>query len=253
MNLTQITTAAIRSVVLLVLAGVIVRVIAHLLRKLELGPKANNQHRVTLYRLLSSVVRYTADFIVVVMILAQFHVQTASLIAGAGILGLAISFGAQGLVQDIVTGIFLLYEDQFGVGDNVTFPALTLSGQVQEVGIRITRLIGPAGDTIVIPNRLILEVENQSRLNRDSLTVSVVVPVSVQEDPQQVRSALEDALNAAQTKAPQASLVGITAFGNAATSWTITALATPDSQAIVDQWIRECVVDSFHRHAIHLA
>ena len=252
MNLSVLLTAVISSVVILVIAGIFVRIAARVFKRLEGGPNASNQHRVTFYRLLTSVVRYTADFIVVVMVLAQFHVQPASLIAGAGIIGLAISFGAQGLVQDVVTGIFLLYEDQFGVGDTVTFPALSLSGQVQEVGIRITRLTGSAGETVIIPNRLILEVQNQSR-NAPSVTVTIVVPVSAAEDPHAVRTALDEAVQQARAKVPETDLVGITAFGNQAASWMITAVATPDSRGDVDQWIRQCVLESFYRHAIHLA
>ncbi|MCL4319502.1 MAG: mechanosensitive ion channel family protein [Firmicutes bacterium] len=252
MNVSQLITDAARPVAILILAAIFVRIVGRMFKKLESTQGSQRRHRVTLYRLLVSALRYSVDFIVVVMILGQFHIQTASLIAGAGIIGLAISFGAQGLVQDVVTGIFLLYEDQFGVGERVTFPSLNLSGEVQEVGIRITRLIGPTGDTIVIPNRLILEVENLSRV-AEALIVTVVVSVIAQEDPQKVRMALEEAVAAVQNQASEITLHGITGFGNACTMWTITASASPDSRAIVDQWIRQCVLDSFHRHAIQLA
>lgn len=236
--------------VIVVAASIFVQVISRLFKRMETAKNAATQRRITLYRLFTSVVRYGIDFVVVVMVLEQFHIQTTSLIAGAGILGLAISFGAQGLVQDVVTGIFLLYEDQFGVGDSVTFPGLSLSGQVVEVGIRITRLTGPGGESIIIPNRLILEVQNQSR---GSQIVTIVVPVDVNADPQAVQQALEEAVSTAKSQVPEATLTGITAFGNASVSWTITAPATLSTCGSIDQWIRRCVVESCYRHSIHLA
>ncbi|SMC03527.1 small conductance mechanosensitive channel [Sulfobacillus thermosulfidooxidans DSM 9293] len=241
---------SIEAAVIIIVASIFIRVVGRLFKRLEHGKSAHSQRRITLYRLLTSVVRYVTDFVVVVMVLARFHVQTTSLIAGAGIFGLAISFGAQGFVQDVVTGMFLLYEDQFGVGDYVTFPALNLSGLVQEVGIRITRLTGSTGETVIIPNRLILEVKNHSR---GTLSVTVPIPVDAGEDPKTVQRALEEAVDTAQSQVPGASLAGITAFTSGTISWSITAPATLSTQSHVDHWIRQCVVESFYRHSIRFA
>ncbi len=240
---------AVRAAVIVLVAVGFLRFTAHLFRRMEDG-KGATQRRRTVFRLLNSVVRYAADFIVVIMVLEQFQIRTTSLLAGAGILGLAISFGAQGLVQDVVTGIFLLYEDQFGVGDQVNFPALSLSGTVQEVGIRITLLTGLSGETVIIPNRLILEVKN---LSRGSITVTVNVPVAPGQNPDKVRAALQEALSCAASKDIHPSLEGITAFDPGTVTWTILAPATLATECAVDHRIRECVAQSFYRQGLNLA
>jgi small conductance mechanosensitive channel len=186
------------------------------------------------------------------MVLEQFQIRTTSLLAGAGILGLAISFGAQGLVQDVVTGIFLLYEDQFGVGDQVNFPALNLSGTVQEVGIRITLLTGLSGETVIIPNRLILEVKNLSRGNM-TVTVTVTVPVASGQNPEEVRSGLQEAVGCAKLAGITATLSGISAFTPGTVVWTIAAPATLATECDVDHQIRECVVQSLYKHGLSFA
>ncbi|HLV09648.1 MAG TPA: mechanosensitive ion channel domain-containing protein, partial [Halanaerobiales bacterium] len=85
------------------------------------GDKGNGiRRKKTLMLLLKSIFRYTIYFIVGVIILSIFGVPVASLIAGAGIIGLAVGFGAQNLVKDVINGIFILLEDQFAVGDYVS-------------------------------------------------------------------------------------------------------------------------------------
>lgn len=237
---------AAESAAIILAASIFLRVMGRIFKRMETGRGARNtQRKTTITRLLTSVVRYLTDFFVLVMILGRFQIQTTSLIAGAGILGLAISFGAQGLVQDVVTGIFLLYEDQFGVGDQVTFPALALSGTVQEVGIRITRLTGLSGETVIVPNRLILEVKNHSR---GQVSVTVTIPQAAGEDPACVRSALTQAVGAAQAQVPGAVLVGISAFLSGTVEWTVTAPSTLSTQAAAGRIIRECVAQAFYEN-----
>jgi len=92
----------------------------------------------TLEVLLKSVLRYTIYFLVGIAIVDAMGVPTSSIIASAGIVGLAVGFGAQGLVKDVLTGFFILFEDQFTVGDYITTAGL--SGVVEEVGLRVTKL-----------------------------------------------------------------------------------------------------------------
>ena len=90
----------------------------------------------------------------------MFSLRTATLITIA-VAGLAIGFGSQGLVQDMVTGFFLVFEEQFNVGDMVEIPPHT--GIVEELGLRMTRLRNYLGQRVVIPNRNIAVVGNYLR------------------------------------------------------------------------------------------
>ncbi len=125
----------------------------------------------TLRALAHSILRYTVYFVAGLTILGQF-VDTTSILATAGIGGLAIGFGAQSLVKDVISGFFILFEDQYAVGDFVTIGDTT--GTVEEIGLRITRIRGFKGDLTIIPNGQIQKVVNYTRGN-----VLAVVDISV--------------------------------------------------------------------------
>ncbi|MGP4068280.1 mechanosensitive ion channel family protein [Halobacillus sp. B29] len=121
----------------------------------------------TLEKLAINIFSYSITFIFIVMVLSALTIEIGPLLAGAGIVGLAIGFGAQGLVSDIVTGFFLLSERQVEVGDYVT--AGGYDGVVEEVGIRTTLLRSFDGTLNFIPNRNISGVANHSRGNMRAL------------------------------------------------------------------------------------
>lgn len=116
----------------------------------------------TLRALSQSVLKYVVYFIAALTVLGQF-VDTTSILATAGIGGLAIGFGAQNLVKDVISGFFILFEDQYAVGDFVTIGDTT--GTVEEIGLRITKVRGFKGDLTIIPNGQILKVVNYTRGN----------------------------------------------------------------------------------------
>lgn len=121
----------------------------------------------TLEKLSVNIFSYALVFILIVMILGAMDIDIAPLIAGAGIVGLAIGFGAQGVVSDVVTGFFLLLERQVEVDDYVT--AGGFDGVVEEVGIRTTQIRSFDGTLNFIPNRNISGVANHSRGNMRAL------------------------------------------------------------------------------------
>ncbi|UNL85952.1 mechanosensitive ion channel family protein [Priestia koreensis] len=121
----------------------------------------SNGRALTLKSLIANVFSYVLIFIFVVMIFETFGVHATALLAGAGVVGLAIGFGAQGLVSDIVTGFFLLLEKQLDVGDYVTTGSF--SGIVEAVGLRTTHIRGFDGTLHYVPNREITSLSNHSR------------------------------------------------------------------------------------------
>ncbi|HZJ82812.1 MAG TPA: mechanosensitive ion channel family protein, partial [Clostridia bacterium] len=123
----------------------------------------NKKKNDTLNALTQSILGYVIYFIAIIMILGEMGINTASIIATAGIGGLAIGFGAQSLVKDIITGFFIIFEDQYSVGDFIKIEEI--SGTVEEIGLRITKLRGFKGDINIIPNGEISTVTNYSRGN----------------------------------------------------------------------------------------
>jgi len=116
--------------------------------------------------LLKSIVTGVMVAIVATMVLDQLGVNIAPIIASAGIVGLALGFGAQSLVKDFLSGVFMIFEDQYGVGDLVDLGAMTGTasvGRVEAVSLRITRLRDQDGTVWFVRNGEVLRVGNYSR------------------------------------------------------------------------------------------
>lgn len=118
------------------------------------------QRTKTLGTLINNVLSVVIWGIVLTMVLSQWGVNIAPILAGAGVVGLAVGFGAQTLVRDVVTGFFILFENQFNVGDSVELAGK--SGKVTAVNLRSTVLKGDDGETYIIPNSRI-DVITRSR------------------------------------------------------------------------------------------
>ncbi|MBC7631640.1 mechanosensitive ion channel family protein [Aeromicrobium sp.] len=125
------------------------------------GNERREQRAQTMGSLLKSVATGVVLAVVIVMALSQLGVDIAPIIASAGILGIAFGFGAQNLVKDFLSGIFMILEDQYGVGDVVDLGEAT--GSVEAVGLRVTRLRDVNGTVWYVRNGEILRVGNQSQ------------------------------------------------------------------------------------------
>ncbi|HFI4976945.1 TPA: mechanosensitive ion channel family protein [Streptococcus agalactiae] len=156
------------SILLLIIAFVIVRqVINYLFEKTVNRSLAFSRQKVarqkTLAKLSHNVLNYTLYFFLFYWILSILGVPISSLLAGAGIAGVAIGLGAQGFLSDVANGFFILLENQFDVGDIINVG--TVSGTVTNVGIRTTQIHDFDGTLHFIPNRNITIVSNKSRSN----------------------------------------------------------------------------------------
>ena len=116
----------------------------------------------TLLKLLESVIAYVVYFTAILAILSEF-IDVRGLLAGAGVLGLAVGFGAQSLVKDIISGFFIIFEDQFSVGDYVRIGEA--EGTIEEIGLRTSKISAYGGEIYIIPNGNISEVINYSISN----------------------------------------------------------------------------------------
>ena len=119
------------------------------------------QRALTMGSLLKSIVSGVIFVIVVIMSISELGYDIAPLIAGAGIIGVALGFGAQSLVKDFLSGIFMIFEDQYGVGDSVNLGEA--SGVVEAVSLRVTRVRDVDGTVWYVRNGEILRVGNQSQ------------------------------------------------------------------------------------------
>ncbi len=159
----------------------------HLARLTLEGQAARSARLRTLLPLLRTTLLITILIVGGMMVLSEIGVNIGPLLAGAGIVGVAVGFGSQKLVQDLITGIFLLLENAMQVGDSVTVSGLT--GTVENLSIRTIRLRATDGSVHVIPFSSVTTVTN---VNRGLGNASVNVSVAAAEDPDRVAEVLKD-------------------------------------------------------------
>ena len=151
--------------------------------RLRMDEKKSN----TLSGLMKSIIRYTIYIIMAISVLNVLNIPTQSILAAAGLGGLAIGFGAQNLVKDVISGFFILFEDQYAVGDYVSIGSAT--GNVEDIGLRITKIRAFNGDLHIIPNGEIKTVINHSRGN--SLAI-IDISIAYEADADKAISILKD-------------------------------------------------------------
>jgi len=214
------------------------------------GLKLDPRKAKTLEALLQSVLRYAIYFFVTITVIEALGVPTASIIASAGIVGLAVGFGAQNLVRDVLAGFFILFEDQFAVGDYIE--AVGVAGVVEEVGLRITRLRDFSGVLHIVPNGTIDKVSNH---NRGYLRAMVDIRVAHEEDPERVRQILEAVAAEVAKDTPAVVegplVLGIADITEAAVVFRLWARTEPMRQWDVEREIRRRVKLAFDREGIH--
>ncbi len=137
--------------------------------------KVNPRRSSTIVALIGNVARYVVNFMMILLILNEIGLPLGPLLTGAGVVGLAIGFGAQSLVKDVITGFFIIFEDQFAVGDIVKIG--TYEGTVVMIGLRVTKIRSRTGEVHIIPNGAILQVTNYS-INSSLAVVDVTIPAN---------------------------------------------------------------------------
>ncbi|WP_143592712.1 mechanosensitive ion channel family protein [Vagococcus martis] len=173
----SVINKAILILVVIILLTIIRKILLKLIDKSFTNKKKDNysENRMhTLRTLTKNAVQYTLFFIGIYSILTILGVPVGSLIAGAGIAGIAIGLGAQGFINDVLTGFFIIYERQLDVGDHVVIDSI--EGIVNDIGLRTTQIKSFNGTMNYIPNRQILIVSNLSRGNQ-------LVVVDIRVDP----------------------------------------------------------------------
>lgn len=203
----------------------------------------------TLMSLTKNILRYVIYFIAAASILKIFNIEMTSILAVAGIGSLAIGFGAQNLVKDVISGFFIIFEDQFGVGDYITIN--NFSGLVEEVGLRTSKIRDFSGDLHIIPNGEIKTVTNHTR---GSMRALVNVGIPYEEDVDRIINVLtqicEDIKKSRNDVIEGPTVLGITDFQDSQVLITIIAKTEPMKQWEVERDIRYRIKKVFDREKI---
>lgn len=212
------------------------------------------QRAEALGQLLRSVTTFTIVAIASLMVLAMLGVDLTPLLASAGVVGVALGFGAQTLVKDFLSGIFLVLEDQFGIGDFVDLGPAT--GTVEEVTLRVTRIRDMSGVVWYVRNGEILRVANRSQ----GWTMAVVdVPIAYNEDLDRVRRIVEQVGAAMDADSSYDGVffgtptyAGVESVSGDAVFVRVTAKAAPDQQMNAARALREQLKLAFDQAGIRV-
>ncbi|KKI89078.1 mechanosensitive ion channel protein MscS [Bacillus sp. SA1-12] len=143
----------------------------------------------TIESMMQSLTKYTATICFLLYVVSQFVDNFGSILAGAGVAGIILGFGAQSLIKDILAGLFLIYEKQIHQGDFITINN-TFNGTVEEIGLRSLKVREWSGKLLTISNGEIKQIQNY---NIDRMRVIERVVVRFRENPEKVWAALEKA------------------------------------------------------------
>jgi moderate conductance mechanosensitive channel len=234
--------ALLKILAILVITNILIRIgklmIHNIFKIRNLSPlNTSDRREETLSRLLDNVLSYVVYFIAFMMILSVLGIDVKALIAGAGVVGLAVGFGAQSLVKDIISGFFIIVEDQFSVGDHVRIGQY--EGNVETIGLRTTKIKSWTGELHILPNGSIIEVTNFS-INNSIAVVDIAIAYG--EDIAKAEKVIEDTIQfmPAQyeelVKAPE--LLGIQTMGATEVVLRVVAETQPMKQAAVSRNIR---------------
>lgn len=147
-------------------------VISLLLRGILKIMMSRSTRGLTIMKLFNSFIKYVMAIIEILLVLGVWGVDTATLVASAGIMGLVVGLGAQSLIADIIAGVFIVFEGEYQVGDIVVIDGWR--GTVEEIGIRTTKIVDTGGNVKIINNSTITTVVNQTQeLSVAKATISI--------------------------------------------------------------------------------
>lgn len=240
------------SIVIIVVSIILIFIFRAILNRPFRKRKTHNKRAITMTKLLNSIIQYAIIILGLLGILSVWGVDIKPFLAGAGILGLAIGFGAQDLVKDIVSGFFIILDNYYDVGDIIEVK--DFKGEVIEIGLRSTRIVDWKGNLKIYANREITEVINYSKF---SSTAIVYFKVRYTENLEVVYSLIEKALSDLDSEFPQVvstpQIHGITALEDNGVVIRIVAKTQPETHYAVERGMNKRIKEIFKEHNIPIA
>ena len=215
------------------------------------GLLVNAERRRQRSEAIGSVLRSVASFLILgtagLMVLGALDINLGPLLASAGVAGVAIGFGARNLVTDFLSGVFMILEDQYGVGDKID--AGVASGEVVEVGLRVTKLRGDNGEIWYVRNG---EIKRIGNLSQGWATASVDMQVKPSESLTRIREVIQDVSDAMAKESPwderlwgPVEVLGLDEVLLASMTVKVTAKTMPGQQFAVERELRWRIKEAF--------
>ena len=238
----------------LVVVHLIVRRILAWVHALRRVREARRQQLVTLVQTTQWILVVTLVASALLMLLSEFGVDITPLLASVGVAGLAVSLGAQSLIKDLISGILIIIENQYAVGDSIVVGAV--SGEVERITLRTTQVRALNGDLHIVPNGEVRVLANQTR---DWARVVIDVGVDYEEDLDHALSILEEgaaafarhpAFEPDLLELPQ--VLGIHSLGDSAVMVRIVVKTRPGKQWATGRALRKALLATCEQEGVSL-
>lgn len=241
----------ISKIVIIVLFALIIKklLVGLVLRYLD---NKGTKQSLTLKAISESIIKYLIYFFALTAILDIFKVSLTSVIALAGLGSVAIGFGAQSLVKDVITGAFIIFEEQFAVGDYVEL--IGKSGMVEKIGLRTTLVRNSlTNEQYIIPNSEIKIVTNRSKdFQRALVNFEIPYEVDIDATVEIIRRALGEKLRDKSRLLSEPSVYGATAFNASGINIRVTCDTINGEVWAIEREIRNIVKKALDEHQISI-
>lgn len=224
--LVEFTSKIIVALITIVLTALCVKITRFLIRRVFIDPSkkflGSDRKINTMSFIINWSVKYVIYFFALGIILQEFGVPVQSILAMAGIGSVAIGFGAQSLVRDVITGLFILLEDQLAPGDTVSIGNIT--GEVETLGLRTTRIRSIDGFLHIIPNGVISIVTNMSRdYKRVTLNINILYEKNMDNIVKVLNGTLKNFAKNTNALLSEPKILGVSEVGENNITITVTA------------------------------
>lgn len=230
----------------IILIKIIKRILIRIFTKSE---KLNNKKNKTILSLITNIFRFFIWAVALIIILGIFGVNTMSLIASLGVVGIVIGLAVQDILKDLIAGISIIFDNEYAIGDIVEISGF--KGEVVELGLRVTKIKAYTGEVKMLSNRNITEIINYSV--NDNLAI-VDISVAYESDIEKVQKVLDDLSIDLKEKYNLTSIqcIGIQDLADSAIVFRITAISSKKDKYELARIIRKEVVLYLNKNKINI-
>lgn len=213
--------------------------------------KLKKKRQKTIQMLVQNIIKYTILIIVIAAILKTIGVNVTSIVAGLGVASVILSLALKDIMQDILAGIAIVFEDQFDVGDFVEINGFT--GTVIELSLKSTKIKNYKNTVKIISNRLITEVTNYSKEN-PKITIDIPIPYDVanKKADQVINKIIKRAEKEVETLAGEIELLGLNQFESSQISYRMLITSKMDMQFATERQVKRIIKEEMDKEKISI-
>lgn len=245
------TKEVIAPICILVFSFLLYKVLKNVIKKMfRFRMTSKNERKyLTIQSLVINGVKYFIFIVAVLLLLEVYEIDTKSIIASLGIIGVILGLALQDLLKDFIAGLSILLENQYAVGDNVTIG--DFRGNVESIGLKATKLKAYTGEVKIISNRNITEVINHSLSSSRAI---VDFGVAYETDLKKLEHVLDQLCEKLTESLPslkgKVEVVGITKLNSSSIEYRMTVLTAPMEHYQVERLMKRELLDTLKKHKI---